>query len=39
MTYDWEGQRARRIQFARLLAAVSIGVAVPLIVMAWTYVT
>lgn len=39
MTYDWDGQRTRRIQLAKLVTAIAVGLVVPLAVTAWTYVT
>lgn len=35
MTYDWEGQRTRRIRVVRLLTAVAVGLAFPLLWTAW----
>jgi hypothetical protein len=39
MTYDWDGRHARRIQVAKVLAAIALGLMVPLAVTAWTYAT
>lgn len=40
MTYDWDGQRARRLMAFKLLAAVAAGLSLPLALalMLWTYV-
>jgi hypothetical protein len=35
MTYDWEGQRTRRIRITRLVSAVAVGLVVPLLLTAW----
>jgi len=39
MVYDWDGQRTRRMHLMRLATAVAIGLAVPLVITAWSYVT
>lgn len=38
MTYDWDGQRTRRIATFKLMTAVAIGLSVPLAVTLWTYI-
>jgi hypothetical protein len=38
MTYDWDGQRTRRMVAFKLMTAVVIGLSVPVAVALWTYV-
>jgi hypothetical protein len=38
MTYDWDGQRTRRVAALKFMTAVVIGLSVPLAVALWTYV-
>jgi len=38
MTYDWDGQRTRRLQIARLAVAIFVGLIFPIVVMTWSYV-
>ena len=38
MVYDWDGQRTRKIQLLRLGAAVTLGLAIPLVITIWPYV-
>lgn len=38
MTYDWDGQRTRRIVAVKLMTAVAIGLSVPLAVTLWTFI-
>lgn len=37
MSYDWDGQRTRRMVLFKLMTAVVIGLSVPLAVALWTY--
>jgi hypothetical protein len=39
MVSDWDGQRTRRIQLMRLATAVTVGLAVPLVITMWSYVS
>lgn len=36
MTYDWDGRHTRRIQVAKVVTAIVLGL-VPLAITAWTY--
>lgn len=38
MTYDWDGQRTRRMIAFKLATAIAIGISLPLAVTLWTYV-
>lgn len=38
MTYDWDGQRARRMMMDKLATAVAAGLSVPLAISLWTYI-
>jgi hypothetical protein len=38
MVYDWDGRRTWRIQLMRLVTAIAVGLAVPLLILAWAYV-
>lgn len=38
MTYDWDGQRTRRLIAFKLITAVAVGISVPLAVTLWTYI-
>ena len=38
MVYDWDGQRTRKIQLLRLGVAVTVGLAIPLVITIWPYV-
>ena len=39
MTYDWEGQRTRRIQLFRFVTAIMAGLIVPAVITAWQFIT
>jgi hypothetical protein len=39
MVYDWDGQRTRRTQLMRFTVAVTVGLAVPLVITMWSYVS
>ena len=36
MGYDWDGHKTRKIRLARLVAAMAIGVTLPLLVSVWS---
>lgn len=38
MTYDWDGQRTRRLVAFKLLTAVAAGLSLPLALTVWTYI-
>ena len=38
MTYDWDGQRTRRMATFKLMMAVALNISVPLAVTVWTYI-
>jgi hypothetical protein len=38
MTYDWDGQRTRRMVAFKFMTAVALGLSVPLAVTLWTYI-
>jgi hypothetical protein len=37
MTYDWDGNRTRRLMALKLLTAVAAGLSLPLALTVWTY--
>ena len=37
MVYDWNGQRTRRTQLIRFTVAVTVGLAMPLVIAMWSY--
>ncbi|KSV71179.1 hypothetical protein N182_30780 [Sinorhizobium sp. GL2] len=39
MVYDWDGQRTRRTQLIRFTVAVTVGLAMPLVIAMWSYVS
>jgi hypothetical protein len=38
MTYDWDGQRTRRMAAFKFMTAIAVGLSVPLAVTLWTYI-
>lgn len=38
MTYDWDGQRTRRLIAFKLVTAVVVGISVPSAVALWSYI-
>lgn len=36
MAYDWDGHRTRRLRLAKLITAVSVGLSLPIMIVAWS---